>query len=183
MLHFVGIGNAMLTPQVAPASSLFDIAILHQRCRFFRRSSAKIQPHQRFRARGLAPGHKFVGSELIGLNRVPGLIQRARTIFLRPYAIEPVVSGNKISSRIPNDRNSQLSDFVEDVLTKSAGVGELRPGFVDALVNGAAQVLKERTKQIAIERRNGSSGVDVDPRGCAGTHRRSGSSLTWAVRC
>ena len=47
VLHVVGLGNPVLAAQVAPLSSLFDIAIFHQCCGFFRRSRAEIQAHER----------------------------------------------------------------------------------------------------------------------------------------
>src|SRR5579863_1164549 len=179
MLHLPWISHAMLPPQIAPTRSLLHIAILHQRGSILRGSGSQVQSHQGQRAHSFTPRQEFIRPELIRLDGVPGLVERARPLFLRPHAIQPVVPGNKIPSRITDDRNSHLVNFVEHILTKSADVGELRPRIVNALVNRPPQMLKKRPEQIAVERSDRSSRIDVNPRSRGGI--ASGSTLPRAA--
>ena len=166
--HFVGIGNSVLAAQIAPASSLLHVAILDERGGFFGRSGPQIQAHERFGAGGFTPGKKFVGSELVRLGGVPSFVENARPTLFWTDAVEPVIAGNKITSRITNDRNTQLADFAEHVLAKTVGVGEFRPGLVDAFVDGASEMFEKRPEQVAIKRRDGPPGIDVNAGGCVG---------------
>ena len=92
------------------------------------------------------------------------LSESARAVLYWSNAIQPVVAGNKIPSGIANDRHSELTDLVENVFTKSVSIRELRSRIVDALVDGAPQMFQERAEQIAIERRDGSTGININPR-------------------
>src|SRR6185437_16965163 len=105
VLDVIGLGITMFASQIAPLSALVDVAILQQRSRLFRRSGSEVQSHQGEGPDGFAPGHVLVCSELVRVHRVPGLIQNLGTILFRADTVQPVVSGDKVSSGITNDRN------------------------------------------------------------------------------
>src|SRR4029077_8026607 len=106
VFYFVRLCEAMFAPQFAPARALFHIAIFHQRGGFLRRTGTKIEPHERKSAHGLAPGHEFIGAEPVAVEGIPRLVEHARTVLLRAYAVQPVVAGDEISARIANDGNT-----------------------------------------------------------------------------
>ena len=106
----------------------------------------RLVPIERLGADHLAPGHEFVGAELIRLDRVPCAIQNARTLFAGTHAIEPVVARHEIAARVTHDGYAHRFDFGCDVLAVTLRVGQGRSGFVDAPVNGPAQMLDETTK-------------------------------------
>jgi hypothetical protein len=166
----------VLAPEIALFCALVDIAVLDERGRFFGGARTQIQSHQWSGSGRLAPGEKLVRTELVGFDRVPGFVEHARPVLFRPDAVEPVVAGNKISSGITNDRHAELADFVQNVFTKSARVRELRPGIVDSLVDGAAQVLQKRSEQVRIERGDSSPGIDINASTGSRRHRLATSS-------
>ena len=102
---------------------------------------------------GLAPSHEFIRTELICVGGVPSFIQHARAALLGADAVEPVVAGNEIAARIANDGNSHLAHFFHNVLAESVGIREFRAWIKYAFVNRTSQVLQERSKEIAVERR------------------------------
>ena len=172
VFHLVRIGNSISAPQLAPPRSLLYVAILDESSRLFWRTRAQIQSHERRSAGHFAPGKKFIGAELIGFQCVPRFVEGAGAVLFGPNAIEPVVAGDEVSSRITNDRHTELADFVEHVLAKSVGIGKLRTRIVDAPVNSAPKVLQERAPKIPINGRNGAPGIDVDSNRRAGCRHR-----------
>ncbi len=133
----------MLAPQIAPARPFVYVAIFHQRRRLFRRARAQIEPHQRLRARGLAPHHEFVGAELVAVDGIPRFVQHARAVLLRSHPIQPVVPGDKVAAGVAHDGNSQLPYFVDHVLAQSVGIGVFRAWIVNPFIDGASQVFQE----------------------------------------
>ena len=113
----------MLAAEIAPLCSLIQVAIFDQSSCRFRSSRPKIEAHQGLSADSLAPRHEFIGTELIGVDCVPGLVKHARTAFLGTHAVEPIVARNEIATRITNDGNSHLADFTDDVFAKPIGFG------------------------------------------------------------
>src|ERR1700722_5285324 len=108
VLNLIRLFNAVTAPQVAPLCSFLDVAIFDEGGRSFRCTGSEVESHERLRANNLGPCHEFVGAELIGVNRVPCLVEHAWTVFFRPHSVEPVVTRNEIATGITNDRNSEL---------------------------------------------------------------------------
>jgi hypothetical protein len=67
----------------------------------------------------LTPGEEFVGSELVGFDRIPGAIQQTGPVLLGPHAVEPVVTGDEVAARIADDRDTELTNLGQDILAKS----------------------------------------------------------------
>src|SRR5580700_4409861 len=189
-LDLVGFGDSILAPQFAPARALVQIAVFHQGSRLLRGSRAQIQTQQRFCPRQTAPGEKLVRSKLVRVHRIPRFVQYRRTICSRADAVEPVVSGYKISAGIANDGNAEFTDFFENILAKAVGVREFGLRVVDAFVDGPAEVFEERAKHFPTKggKRSPRIGVDsyglvrirrgrlaeqVPPEGKVRTHRHS----------
>src|SRR5260370_13938653 len=112
----------VMAVQTTQFRTFFHVAIFQQNGSFRGNSSAKMQAHQRLGADGSAPRHEFIGAELVGVDGIPCLVEHAGTVRLRADAVEPVVSGNKISSWIADDGNSELAYFVHNILAQALGV-------------------------------------------------------------
>src|SRR5216117_1226718 len=164
VLHVVRFLHAMLAPQVAPFRSAFHVAIFQQRRRLLRRSRSKIHSQQRRCARPLAPRHEFIQSELIRLHRIPGFLHQPRPLFLRSHPVQPVVSRDEIPARIPHDRHTYRLHFFHPILAEPVRVRQLRSRLVNSLVDRPPQVFKERSKNVAIDRPNRPSSVQIDLR-------------------
>ena len=172
VLDVVGLRVSVLAAKVTPLRALRHIAIFHQCGRLLRSSRTQIEAHQRQSADRFAPGHELVGAKLIGVQRIPRLVEHPRAILLGANAVEPVVSRDKISAGIPDNRNSQLPYLIDHVFAKAVGIRELRPRIVNSLVDGAAQVLQKRAEEIAIQRSHGASRVHINFHDVAGIRRR-----------
>jgi hypothetical protein len=106
----------MLAAQIAPLCALRHIAIFQQGRSLLRASSAQIKAHQGLGSDRLAPGHELVGAKLIGVERIPRLVEHPGTVLPGANPIEPVVSRNKISAGIADDGNFPLAHFVHHIL-------------------------------------------------------------------
>ena len=71
-----------------------------------------------------APVDEVIGPELIRLERVPGPLEHRRPLRFRTDAIEPVVSGHEVATRIPGDRNGKLLHLAHHVGPKSLRIGQ-----------------------------------------------------------
>ena len=79
---------------------------------------------------------------------------------LRPYAILPVVAGEKIAARIANDGGAQLLGQRQHVLPKAVAIGRRMPGLVDAAIDAAAHVFDKGPEYASVERRNHEVAID-----------------------
>ena len=171
----------MLAAEIAPFCSLIEVAVLNQSSSLFRSSRSKIEAHQRFGADSIAPGHEFIGAELIRVSCIPGFIQHARTAFLGADAVEPVVARNEIAAGISNDGNPHLAYLTDDIFAESVGVRELRAWIVNTLIDRTPQVLEEGAKKIAVERRYDATGVHMNTDWIGGVWRRGLSAQESAA--
>src|SRR5262245_33958816 len=101
----------MGTTKVAPLGTFFDVAVFDASTRHFRCAGSEIQPHEGLSAHQLAPCHEFIGTELVGLDRVPCFFDDARTIFFWAYAVEPMVTRHEVAAWIANDGHADFLDF------------------------------------------------------------------------
>src|SRR5205814_4573275 len=132
---FVGFGNTVAATQLVPARAFFHIAILDESGSLLRSSGSEIQAHQRLGAHCFAPRHELVRAKLICVNRVPRLIEHARTILLWSYAIQPVVAGNEVAARIPDDWYSHLTNFLYYIFAQAIGIRESGPRIVNPFID------------------------------------------------
>ena len=158
----VGIGDAVFAAEFAPAGALGLIAVFDEGGGLFGSAGAEIQAHKRLSADELAPGHEFVGAELIGVEGVPGFVEDGGAILLGADAVEPVVAGDEIAAGIANDGNRELANFVHYVFAEAVGVGEFGLRVVDAVVDAAAEVFQEGAEDFAIDRGDSATSVGVD---------------------
>ena len=121
-LHLIRFGEALLAAEIAPFCSLIQVAIFDQSGCLFRSSRPKIEAHQGLSAGSLAPRHEFIGAELIGVDRIPGLVKHTGTALLGTHTVEPIVARDKIAPGVTNDGNSHLANFTDDIFAKPIGV-------------------------------------------------------------
>ena len=150
------------TPQLAPPGSSRDIAVLDECGRVLYGPGAEVEPEKWLGGHQPRPCDEFVSAELIGLQRIPGAIENGRPVFLGTDAIQPVITGYEISAGVANDGHSKVADLLHDIGAESVAVGEFRPRIVDALVNGASQVLQKRAEEVTVNRTNLAGRIDDD---------------------
>ena len=160
--------DAMFAAEVAPLGAFFHVAIFDKSCGLFRGAGAEIESHERFRAGEFAPGHEFVGAELIGLDGVPGFFQLTRAIFLGADAVEPVIARDKVAAGIANHGHAEMLDFIGDIGAEAVRIGKLGARIVNTFVDGAAEVFEKRAEDVAIERRHGAARIEKGTSGGAG---------------
>ena len=125
---------------MVPRSRLQVLDVGH---RHLGRAGAEIEPEQGLRANQPAPLDEVVGTELIGLGRVPGAIQDRGSLRLRTDPVEPVIPGNEVAAGIAHDGHAQFLDLARHIRAKALGVGQGRPGLVHTGIDGAAEMLEE----------------------------------------
>ena len=123
--------------------AFLDVTIFDQSSGLLWCAGTKIQTHEGRGSNGMAPGHEFVGSKLIGFDGIPCLVQHPRAVFLGPHTIQPVITRHKISAGIANDGHTEVFHFVQDVLAETIGIGKFRAGIVNPTVNRAAKVFQK----------------------------------------
>src|SRR4029078_11976532 len=97
----------VLPAQLAPLRALVHVAVLDVGHRLLRGAGAEVEAEQRLGAHEPAPLHELVGAELVRLERVPGPLQHARALVLRPHAVEPVVTRDEVAPRIAPARTAE----------------------------------------------------------------------------
>ena len=115
-------------PQIAPAGAAREVAVLDIGDRHLDGTRAEVHPEQGLGADHRAPVDKFVGAELVGLERIPRALEHRRPLRFRPDAIEPVVARDEVSSRIADDRGAELLDLARDVSAESLASASGDPG-------------------------------------------------------
>lgn len=65
-------------------------------------------------------------------------------LILRTDTIKPVIGSAEVASRIPNDRNVEILQRGEDILSKAILVGQRVTGVIDAAVDAPAHVPIEK---------------------------------------
>ena len=111
-------------------------------------------------AHHFAPGEKFIGAELIRLDRVPCAIENARTFCARTDAVQPVIAGDEVTARVTYDRHAHRFDFGRHVFAVTLRVCQRRSRLIDAPVYGASQVFDEAAEKSPIDHRPDASGID-----------------------
>src|SRR5260370_3410749 len=176
VLHVVGGGDAVFAAQFAPARSFLDVAVFNQSGGLLRRAGAKIQAHERRGSHRVAPGDEFIGAELICFEGIPGFVQNPGEMFLGSYTIQPVVAVYYTSARLADDGDSEMFNFLKDILAETVRIGKFRAWFVDTSINCATKMFQERSEEISIERGKGAARVQIDASSGIGTRG-------WDLRC
>ncbi len=150
--HAVGLGMAMLAPQVRPRRIADAVAVFHPRLRLVHGARAHVDADVRLGAHGAAILDELVGAEPIRLLRVPGELAPARPIIERPHTVEPVVSADEVAAGPSQDGYAQRSYHVEHVTPESALVTERRSLIENAAIDAAADMLDEVPKDPPVHR-------------------------------
>ena len=88
--------------------------------------------------------------DLVGLGGVPGQVEPGRPLLARADRVLPAETGDEVAARVADGRDAELADEFDDVGAEAVGVGARVPGFVDAVVDAAAEVLDERAEEAAV---------------------------------
>src|SRR5690242_19045469 len=151
VLHVVRLLVAMLAAKIAPLGAARIIAVLDQGDRHLGGAGSEVHAEEGLGSDLLCPSDEFVGSKLVGLERVPGAIENLRAILLRTHSVEPVISGNEVSAWVSDDRYAQAVNFPYDICAKSVRVSQPRAWLVNTPVDRAPEVFQKGTKDAAVE--------------------------------
>jgi hypothetical protein len=105
--------NTVLAAQIAPARPVCHIAVLHQIGRALWRPCAKIDRQKRVGLDSLTPGEEFVGSELVGFDRIPGAIQQTGPVLLGPPRRLASCGRYEVATWLADDGNTELTNLCQ----------------------------------------------------------------------
>src|SRR5581483_12121128 len=150
-LDTVRVACAVLPAQVAPVRAALVIAVFEQRQGLGEPLGAEVHRYHRLSVRLAAPAHEFVGADLVGLGGPPGKVETGRPLVARADAIHPVIVGDEIAARIPDQRDVQIADQIQHVTAEAVRVGCRMAGLVNAAIDGPSEVLEECTVDAVID--------------------------------
>ena len=145
---------AVFGSQIAPVRPARVVAVLHHLPGVFRRAGAHVDARHDFRACLAAPVVKLVDAEAVALNRPPGKVKPAWTLFFRADAVLPVIAGKKIAARVAHVVDAQLAHKRNDILAEALLIRFRVARLVDAAVNGTAEMFEERAEQPVVRSGN-----------------------------
>jgi hypothetical protein len=91
-------------------------------------ASAWIETKQWLGLHQSAPRKEFIGTELVGLERIPGTLEHLRPQVLRADTVQPVVARNEIAARVTHDGHPEAGDFGQHVFTEAVASASAEPG-------------------------------------------------------
>ena len=142
----MGLFIAVLSSQVAVVGALFKVAVFQHILRFFRPSGSQIDSHHHVASRLLRPVHELVQAELVGFDHLPGQIHLRGTLIPGANAVLPVIAGDEISARIPDDGYLKLPHQCKHVLSHSLFVRKRASLLINSFIYRTSQVLNKGTE-------------------------------------
>ena len=147
-------GAAVRLAQIAPRAAGWAVDVFDEVARMIEPARTKIDRQHHLCACGLAPVSELVHADLVGLGRVPREVESGRPLLARANPVFPIVGRDEIAARIPNDRNFQFANEVDDVLAHPVGVGAFVIGLVDPGIDRSPQMLEEGAVQAIVDCRD-----------------------------
>src|SRR5882672_5968473 len=111
---------AMLRTQVAEIGTARMVAVFEEFPRLIRSPRAEIHAQHRFSPCRSTPFDEFIRAESVRLSAEPSQIKPNRSLLNWANTIFPIVARKKITAGIPNNRRTQIANYIEDVLAKPA---------------------------------------------------------------
>jgi hypothetical protein len=96
---------------------------------------------------------------------VPGEVEAGRAVLAGTDRVLPAEAGDEVAAGVADRRYPQLADEGEHVLAEPVGVGARVAGFVQPVVDTAAEVLDEGAEQAAVDGADDEAGVDGEAGG------------------
>ena len=111
---------------------------------FFRTASTEIYRHHTFCIRFFAPFHKLISAKIVRLGCTPSQIKSFRSVFNRANTVFPIVTGNKITARIANNRNIKLFYKVYHITAKTIFICCRVVRFINAAIHCTTEMFNKR---------------------------------------
>ncbi len=151
---------AMRAAEIGELGAARMIAIFDEPARLIEPACAQIDAEHRLNADLARPIDEFICSKGVGLGREPRQIEAARAFGERTNAVLPIVAREKIAAGIAHDRDAKLLRQIGDVLAKPLRVGGGMAGLEYAGVDAPAHMFDERSKDAAVDVRNGKVAIN-----------------------
>ena len=119
------------------------VAILEEVAGLVDAARAEINGQHHVGADSGAPVGKLMDADSVALGRVPGKVKPHRALLARADAVFPVISRDEVAARIAHHGDVEVLDQLGDVAAHAVRIGGGVIGLVDALVNGAPEMLEE----------------------------------------
>ena len=132
--------------QIAVVGAFFEITVFQNIFGVLRSAGSEVDSHHDIAAGFFGPVSKFVQAKLVCLNDTPGKLRFRRPLVLRTYTVLPVITGDKISTRITDDRYLKLSDEGQRILAQALLIGKCASLLIDSFINSTSQVFDKGTK-------------------------------------
>src|SRR5262245_61012956 len=160
--HAVGLGVAVLAPQVGPVGVPGPVAVLDPGLGLVHRAGTHVDADVGLGAENAAVVEELVGAEAVRLLRVPRELAPAGTTGRRADPIEPVVPADEVPAGPAQHRNPQGADRVQHVPPEAARVAERRALVEDSAVDAPAEVLDEVAVDPPVHGADSPQEVDAD---------------------
>ena len=132
--------------QITVVGAALEVAVLQHIFGILRSAGSEVNGHHNITAGFFRPVRKLIQTEFVCLNHAPGKIRFCRPFVFRTYAVFPVITRDKVSARVTDDRYLKLFDKIQGIFSEALLVGESTSFLIDAFVNGASQVLDKGTE-------------------------------------
>ena len=137
--------KSVLSSHISIISICFAVTVFHKISGILRTARSEIYRHNHICICAFCPLLKLIDSDFIGLNHFPRKLHFLRTFCLVTDTVFPVISGNKIASRITHSRNIKFIDQIKNILTEPHIIRRLMSGLINPSVNRTSEMFNKRT--------------------------------------
>ena len=175
-----GVLRSVLPAEVAPVAAAGMVAVFEHGEGLGEALRAEIDGEHRCGVGLPAPADELVGADCVGLGRAPGIVEARRPLVARPDAVDPVIVGDEIAAGIADQGELQVADEIENVAAEPLLVGRRVTGFVNAAINGPAEVLEKGAVDAVVDVANSKIPMHRNP--CLHWPSPGLSSYFWTRR-
>ena len=153
---------AVFLSQVGHGADAIEGDVFHPLLHLAHGAAADIAADVRFAAELLAQVHELVRAEVVVLGHAaPVRVDHRRAVRVRADAVHPVIFVSKTTARPTQHGNFDLAQRGDDVFADAARVGDRAVlADPDAVIDAAAQVLREMAVNVAVDRLFALVGMD-----------------------
>ena len=141
----MGLFGSVGPSQIAPIGTFIGVAVIHKFCGLLRCSGSQVYRHQDLCPAFFCKTAKFICSDFIGFQYVPGHFFSNGAVFPGAYSILPVIAGHKISSRISDCCYTQFFYQFFYIIAETVLIRGGVSGLINTIVYTASQMFYKGT--------------------------------------